>query len=72
MTTLKAQSIQFIDAIAFLDKDPPIDQQVRNFIELAERKESVLRIAKMLSYNAKRNKPSKGLLKFNVNYRTIS
>jgi len=35
-----------------------------NFIELAETKESVLRIARMLSYNAKRNQAASGLLKF--------
>ncbi|NBP58975.1 hypothetical protein EBU71_21000, partial [bacterium] len=35
-----------------------------NFIELAETKESVLRIARMLSYNAKRNVAASGLLKF--------
>ncbi|WAX21644.1 hypothetical protein [Stenotrophomonas phage RAS14] len=34
-----------------------------NFITIAERKESVLRLAKMLSYNASRNIPARGLVK---------
>jgi hypothetical protein len=35
-----------------------------NFLELAERRDSVLRLARMLSYNAKRNQAGHGLLKF--------
>jgi hypothetical protein len=56
-----------IDAVAFLGQSLAfrVDLASReNFIELAERRESVLRIARMLSYNAKRNISSKGLLKF--------
>ena len=34
-----------------------------NFISTAERKESVLRLAKLLSYNASRNLPARGLVK---------
>ena len=34
-----------------------------NFITTAERKESILRLAKLLSYNADRNIPSRGLVK---------
>jgi hypothetical protein len=62
-----SEYLALIDAIAFLGQSLSfrIDLASReNFIELAERKESVLRIARMLSYNAKRNTPSKGLLKF--------
>jgi len=62
-----SEYLALIDAVAFLGQSLSfrIDLASReNFIELAERKESVLRIAKMLSYNAKRNIPSKGLLKF--------
>ena len=62
-----SEYLALIDAIAFLGQSLSfrIDLASReNFIELAERKESVLRIAKMLSYNAKRNVPAKGLLKF--------
>ena len=62
-----SEYLALIDAIAFLGQSLSfrIDLASReNFIELAERKESVLRIARMLSYNAKRNIPAKGLLKF--------
>jgi hypothetical protein len=62
-----SEYLALIDAIAFLGQSLSfrLDLASReNFIELAERKESVLRIAKMLSYNAKRNVPAKGLLKF--------
>jgi hypothetical protein len=56
-----------IDAVAFLGQSLAfrIDLASReNFIELAERKESVLRLARMLSYNAKRNIAANGLIKF--------
>jgi len=62
-----SEYLALIDAIAFLGQSLAfrIDLASReNFIELAETKESVLRIARMLSYNAKRNVASKGLLKF--------
>ena len=64
-----SEYLALIDAIAFLGQSLAfrIDLASReNFIELAERKESVLRLAKMLSYNAKRNIASKGLLKFDT------
>ena len=64
-----SEYLALIDAIALLGQSLAfrIDLASReNFIELAERKESVLRLAKMLSYNAKRNIPSKGLLKFDT------
>ena len=62
-----SEYIALIDAIAFLGQSLSfrLDLASReNFIELADRKESVLRIARMLSYNAKRNIPAQGLLKF--------
>lgn len=62
-----SEYLALIDAIAFLGQSLSfrVDLASReNFIELASRKESVLRIARMLSYNAKRNKCAKGLLKF--------
>ena len=62
-----SEYLALIDAVAFLGQSLSfrIDLASReNFIELAERKESVLRIARMLSYNAKRNIAAKGLLKF--------
>ena len=62
-----SEYLALIDTIAFLGQSLSfrIDLASReNFLELAERKESVLRLAKMLSYNAKRNIPAQGLLKF--------
>lgn len=63
-----SEYLALIDAIAFLGQSLSfrIDLASReNFIELAERKENVLRIAKMLGYKSKRNRPATGLLKFN-------
>jgi hypothetical protein len=64
-----SEYLALIDAIAFLGQSLSfrIDLASReNFIELAERKESVLRLARMLGYNSKRNLPSQGLLKFDT------
>jgi hypothetical protein len=62
-----SEYMALIDAVAFLGQSLAfrIDLASReNFIELAERKESVLRLARMLSYNAKRNVAASGLIKF--------
>jgi hypothetical protein len=62
-----SEYMALIDAIAFLGQSLSfrIDLASReNFLELAERRESVLRLARMLSYNPKRNLPAQGLLKF--------
>ena len=62
-----SEYLALIDAVAFLGQSLAfrIDLASReNFIELAETKESVLRIARMLSYNAKRNIAASGLMKF--------
>jgi hypothetical protein len=62
-----SEYLALIDAVAFLGQSLAfrIDLASReNFIELAETKESVLRLARMLSYNAKRNVSSQGILKF--------
>ena len=62
-----SEFIALIDLIAFLGQSLAfrIDLNSReNFIELADRKESVLRLARMLAYNAKRNQSASGLLKF--------
>lgn len=64
-----SEYMALIDAVAFLGQSLSfrIDLASReNFIELAERKDSVLRIARMLSYNAKRNIAAQGLLKFDT------
>src|SRR5210317_1856712 len=61
-----SEYLALIDLIAFLGQNLSyrIDLNAReNFLELAERRESVLRIARMLSYNPKRNKPANGLLR---------
>ena len=62
-----SEYLALIDLIAFLGQSIAfrVDLNARdNFLELAERRESVLRLARMLSYNAKRNVAASGLLKF--------
>jgi len=62
-----SEYLALIDLIAFLGQSIAfrVDLNAReNFLELAERRESVLRLARLISYNAKRNVASKGLLKF--------
>lgn len=64
-----SEYLALIDAVAFLGQSLAfrIDLASReNFIELAETKESVLRIARMLAYNSKRNIAGSGLLKFDA------
>jgi len=61
-----SEYLALLDLIAFLGQNLAfrIDLNAReNFIELAERRESVLRLARMLSYVPKRNVPASGLLK---------
>jgi hypothetical protein len=62
-----SEYLALIDLIAFLGQNLAFrfDLNARdNFLELAERRESVLRLARLLSYNPKRCLPSNGLLKF--------
>ena len=62
-----SEYLALIDLIAFLGQSIAfrVDLNAReNFLELAERRESVLRLARMLSYNPKRNVAGQGLLKF--------
>jgi len=62
-----SEYLALIDLIAFLGQNLAFrfDLNARdNFLELAERRESVLRLARLLSYNPKRNLPANGLLKF--------
>jgi hypothetical protein len=64
-----SEYMALIDAIAFVGQSLAfrIDLNSReNFIELAETKESVLRLARLLGYTAKRNIPASGLLKFDT------
>ena len=61
-----SEYLALIDLIAFLGQNIAfrVDLNAReNFLELAERRESVLRLARTISYNAKRNTAAKGLLK---------
>ncbi len=64
-----SEYLALIDLIAFLGQSISFrtDLNAReNFLELAERRESILRLARLLSYNAKRNIPASGLLKFST------
>jgi hypothetical protein len=64
-----SEYLALIDLIAFLGQSIAfrIDLNARdNFLELSERRESVLRLARLLSYNAKRNIAGSGLLKFST------
>jgi len=62
-----SEYLALIDLIAFLGQSLAfrMDLNAReNFLELAERRESILRLARLLSYNVKRNICASGLLKF--------
>ena len=62
-----SEYLALIDLIAFLGQSIAfrVDLNAReNFLELAERRDSVLRLARLISYNAKRNIAGQGLLKF--------
>lgn len=62
-----SEYLALIDLIAFLGQSIAfrVDLNAReNFLELAERRESVLRLARLLSYKSKRNLAASGLLKF--------
>ena len=64
-----SEYLALIDLIAYIGQSIAfrVDLNAReNFLELAERRESVLRLARLISYNAKRNIASTGLLKFNT------
>ena len=61
-----SEYLALIDLIAFLGQNIAFrtDLNAReNFLETAERRESVLRLARTLSYNPKRNQAANGLLK---------
>jgi hypothetical protein len=64
-----SEYLALIDVVAFLGQSIAfrVDLNAReNFLELAERRESILRLARLVSYNAKRNIAAKGLLKFST------
>ena len=61
-----SEYLALIDLIAYLGQNLSfrIDLNAReNFLELAERRESILRLARLLSYNPKRNQSANGFLK---------
>jgi hypothetical protein len=61
-----SEYLAIIDLIAYMGQNISfrIDLNAReNYLELAERRESVLRLARLLSYNPKRNQAANGLLK---------
>lgn len=62
-----SEYLALIDIMAFLGQSISyrIDLNARdNFLELAERRESVLRLSRLLGYKSKRNIASSGILKF--------
>jgi len=63
-----SEYLALIDLVAYLSQSIAfrVDLNAReNFLELAERRDSILRLSRMLGYTAKRNIASSGLLKFN-------
>lgn len=61
-----SEYIALIDLIAYLGQNLSfrVDLNAReNFLETAQRRDSVLRLAQLISYNPKRNVPANGLLK---------
>ena len=61
-----SEYLALIDLIAFLGQNLSyrIDLNAReNFLELADRRDSVLRLARLISYNATRNQTANGLMK---------
>jgi hypothetical protein len=61
-----SEYVALIDLIAYIAQALSfrVDLNAReNFLETAERRNSVLRLARLINYNAKRNKPATGLLK---------
>jgi len=64
--TESSEYIALIDLIAFLGQSLAFrtDLNAReNFFDTAERRDSILKLANLVSYNAKRNTPASGLLK---------
>ena len=62
-----SEYLALIDLIAFLGQSIAfrVDLNAReNFLELAERRDSILRLARTISYNPKRTIAANGLLKF--------
>ena len=61
-----SEYVALIDLIAYVAQSLSfrVDLNAReNFLETAERRDSILRLARLINYNVKRNKPATGLLK---------
>ena len=61
-----SEYVALLDLIAYIAQALSfrVDLNAReNFLETAERRNSVLRLARLINYNAKRNQPATGLLK---------
>ena len=61
-----SEYVALIDLIAYISQALSfrVDLNAReNFLETAERRNSVLRLARLINYNAKRNQPARGMLK---------
>ena len=59
-------TLALLDLIAYIAQSLSfrVDLNAReNFLETAERRDSILRLARLIYYNAKRNQPATGLLK---------
>ena len=64
--TENSEFIMLIDLLAYMGESLAyrVDMNARdNFLDTAERRESILRLAKMISYTPSRNKPAEGKLK---------
>ena len=64
-----SEYVALIDLIAYVAQALSfrVDLNAReNFLATAERRNSVLRLARLINYNAKRNKPATGLLKIDA------
>jgi len=64
-----SEYVALIDLIAYVAQALSfrVDLNAReNFLETAERRESVLRLARLINYNARRNQTATGLLKINA------
>jgi len=63
-----SEFIALIDMIAFLGQSLAFRSDLNareNFIDTAQRRDSILKLARLISYNPKRNIPASGFLKFN-------
>ena len=64
-----SEYVALLDLIAYIAQALSfrVDLNAReNFLETAERRNSILRLARLINYNAKRNQPATGLLKIDA------